>query len=71
MPLPVEISSPVEYRPQPFDVLGHDATIDLTRAPSRVMSGVCTISVLWTEEPSSDPFRFHLRTLVIDSMRYD
>jgi aminopeptidase N len=59
------------YVEQPFDVLHYDASVDLTKAPSKVMTGVCTITLRWVGDPKSGPFHFHLRSLVVDSVFYN
>lgn len=67
----LEISSPVEYKEQAFDVLHYDVLCIFTEAPSKEMSGSCTISFVWTEDPEGKLFYFHLRDLQIYSIRYD
>lgn len=64
---------PLDYAPQPFDVLRYDADLDLTDAPARTMSGRCRITIHWRRNPAEGPFIFHLRMtdLVIDSAYYD
>src|SRR5437868_6096965 len=66
------ISGPLEYVPQPFDVLHYDATIDLTKAPSKEMHGTCAITIRWDSVVTAlTYFRFHLRGLHIDAARYN
>ncbi|MGE3801635.1 MAG: M1 family aminopeptidase [Candidatus Kapaibacterium sp.] len=63
-------TDPLSHEPMPFDVLHYDATLDLTAAPQKSMSGVCTITLLW--KPTEFPlFTFHLRDLTIDSAFYE
>lgn len=64
---------PLNYSPQPFDVLHYDADLNLTAAPAKTMSGTCRITLRWVRDPAEGPFIFHLRLLdlVIDSARYD
>src|SRR5688572_7361585 len=67
-----EISGPLSYVMQPFDVLHYDATIDLTRAPQPEMSGACAIRIRWQPGASTSPyFAFHLRSLIVDSVFYN
>ena len=62
--------SPLEFRPQKFDVLHYDVALDLTKAPSLSMRGVCTTILRWLD--SADVvYRFHLRGLTIDSATLD
>ncbi|MBC8145908.1 MAG: hypothetical protein H7X80_10010 [bacterium] len=64
-----DISGPLEYVQQPFDVLHYDADIDLTKAPSLDMRGLCRITFRWIDTLSSAPyFAFHLRSLSVDSV---
>lgn len=60
---------PLSPDPQPFDILHYAPTLDLRDAPARTMRGVCTITFLWrrVDEPI---FRFNLRDLEIDSIRW-
>ena len=67
---PIPISGPTEFIPQAFDVLDYDADIDLTAAPSPEMAGVCRIRLRWTADPGVNPFYFHLRNVVVDSVFY-
>lgn len=64
------ISGPLDYKPQPFDVIHYDVALDLTAAPKTTTHGVCTIGLRWIGSPA-DGFRFHLRDLTIDSIFYD
>jgi len=65
-----EISSPVEYRPQAFDVLSYDLFLDLTKAPTPEAWGNCEILVHWVGTPSGG-FSFHLRSMEVDSVFYN
>ncbi len=71
LPASGEISSPTEFRPQAFDVLHYDALLDLRLAPAREMSGVCAITLRWSQDPATGPFYFNLRSLVVDSVFYE
>jgi aminopeptidase N len=71
LPASGEISSPTEFRPQAFDVLHYDATLDMRLAPTREMSGVCAITLRWSQDPATGPFYFNLRSLVVDSVFYE
>ncbi|MFA6570118.1 MAG: M1 family aminopeptidase [Bacteroidota bacterium] len=66
-----EISAPLLYSEQAFDVLHYEAALDFTEAPSTAMKGVCTITVLWKQSPDSNKFFFHLRGLKIDTITYE
>lgn len=69
---PGDISGPLSYTPQPFDVLHYDADLDLTKAPTPEISGVVDISVRWVPLAQGPYyFAFHLRSLTIDSAWYD
>ncbi|MFN8358835.1 MAG: M1 family aminopeptidase [Candidatus Kapaibacterium sp.] len=61
-------SLPLLYIKQPFDVLLYDAALDLTKAPSAVMSGVCKITLRWTDNPQGNVFYFHLKGLTVDTV---
>lgn len=67
------VADPLDYSPQPFDVLHYDASLSLTSAPAKDVSGTCRITFRWVRDPGEGPFIFHLRLtdLVIDSARYD
>ncbi len=67
----VPIAGPTNYIPQPFDVLHYEVDLDLTKAPERLTKGLCSITILWREAPTSGPFRFHLRDLSVSETRYD
>ncbi len=66
-----EISSPVKYIPQAFDVTKYIATIILKDAPSLEMKGISSMTILWKENPADNLFYFHLRGLTVDSVRYN
>jgi aminopeptidase N len=70
IPAASQPSGPLTHIPQPFDVLHYDAELDLSRAPSREMSGVVDISVRWLRSTDAY-FAFHLRSLTIDSAWYE
>jgi len=67
----VDISSPVNYIPQSFDVLHYSAFLDFRNAPSLDMIGRTDIKVLWIDNPSENLFYFHLRGLTVDSVKYN
>lgn len=69
-PLPAPVTDPLDPDPQPFDVIHYAPTLDLRRAPSKEMSGLCEIRLVWTEAIDDPVFRFHLRDLEIDSIDY-
>lgn len=66
-----EISSPLNYIKQPFDVLHYNATIDLTKAPNRDTKGICEIIIYWRDKSENNKFFFHLRGLKVDSTFYE
>src|SRR5688500_13493952 len=67
-----EISGPLSFVRQPFDVLHYDVDVDLTRAPARDMSGLCRITLRWRDDSAGSPyFAFHLRSLSVDSVWYN
>jgi aminopeptidase N len=71
-PIDSTISGPLSYAPQPFDVLHYDAEIDLTKVPSRDISGVVDIVVRWSAGDEQQAyFAFHLRSLTIDGAWYE
>ncbi len=64
-----ELSSPILFSPQHFDVLSYDVDLDLSAVPSLVLnSSSCVIRFCWTSTP--DSMRVFLRSLRIDSMYY-
>lgn len=65
-----QISGPLEFHQQPFDVLHYDATIDLTAAPLKQIAGSCAMRIYWAGEPDG-AFYFHLRDLTVDSVFYN
>jgi aminopeptidase N len=67
----VQISSPVEYIPQAFDVIHYSAVLDFRKAPSKVMTGINKIKLFWTLPPADNLFYFHLRGLTVDSVKYN
>ncbi len=65
-----EISSPVLFKPQNFNVLHYLVELNLNDAPKLQTTGSrCTMSFVWTSTP--DTFRFHLRSLTIDSCYFE
>lgn len=66
-----EIASPIEYKPEPFDVIKYTATIDLTEAPDAKIIAENRITVYWREKSDSNKFFFHLRDLIVDSVLFD
>ncbi|MCK5743004.1 MAG: T9SS type A sorting domain-containing protein [Chlorobi bacterium] len=65
-----DISSPVEYKKQAFDVISYDALLDFSKSPSKEMSGRCDITIQWEGSPAGEKFYFHLRDLTVDSVFY-
>lgn len=62
------ISSPTEYREQPFDVIHYDAEIIVPKHNSKTISGLCTMEVQWTQSVALPSLPFHLRGLIVDSV---
>lgn len=62
---------PADFIKQPFDVIRYEAELDLTKAPDRDMSGICSLEVYWRGDPDTSKFFFHLRGLQVDSVLYD
>ncbi|MBL7997565.1 MAG: T9SS type A sorting domain-containing protein [Candidatus Kapabacteria bacterium] len=61
------ISSPTFYRPQSFDVLSYDVSLNIGDAPlKRIRASTCQIKIRWLTTP--DTFRFHLRSLSVDTV---
>lgn len=56
---------------QDFDVISYDATVDLTKFPSKNISGFCDIILKWNTTEKTNEFYFHLRHLNIDSIFYN
>ena len=65
------ISFPLEFKPQPYDILHYDAYIDLRQGMDKFVSGICEIKSIWTQNVTSSNFYFHLRELSIDSVFYN
>ncbi len=66
----VTLFDPLAHDSASFDVLHYDATLDLTAAPQKTMSGVCSIRLVRTSD-RSPLFTFNLRDLAIDSVLYE
>lgn len=67
----VDISSPVEFRKQAFDVLHYDVFCNFREAPKKTMFGTCTITFVWTEFPDTNLFYFNLRDLNVDTAYFE
>ena len=55
-----QISGPESFIPQAFDVLNYNVWLNLWEAPKPDAYGWCEITFLWTENPDSNKFYFHL-----------
>lgn len=67
----LEPSHPLHYTPQAFDVLEYNLVIDLTAAPTKYIEGKNIVKVLWTGNPDTTSFYFHLKSFSIDSAYID
>jgi len=65
-----EPSGALDFKKQPFDVLNYTVQLDLSKAPLKLMSGICVPAIKWTEAPAGKKFFFHLRSLKVDSVLY-
>ncbi|MDW8270788.1 MAG: M1 family aminopeptidase [Bacteroidota bacterium] len=64
-----DISSPVRYIEQSFDVLHYDAFLALDSLPRPILGqSTCTWTVRWRRAP--DTLRFHLRSLRVERVEY-
>jgi aminopeptidase N len=66
-----EISSPVNYVEQDFDVLKYSLEADLSHDDPVEISAVCRITFRWRKGAPREAFYFHLRDLEIDSAIYE
>lgn len=66
-----EPPNPTEYRIQAFDILHYDLNAHFDNIPFRSIKATNTITFVWTENPLSKKFYFHLRDLTIDSIFYN
>lgn len=64
-------SSPVEYIPQPFDVLGYELDFEIEPPSRAITAATSTVTLRWVDDPHSGGFVFHLRDLTVDSVHYD
>ena len=62
---------PQENFGQDFDVLHYDLELDVTKAPLKETEGACSIRLVWTGDPDTSKFYFHLRSLQIDDAMYE
>ncbi|MCS7001177.1 MAG: hypothetical protein NZ481_09960, partial [Candidatus Kapabacteria bacterium] len=64
-----DVSSPVRYIEQSFDVLHYDAFLALDSLPRPILGrSTCTWTVRWRRTP--DTLRFHLRSLRVERVEY-
>ena len=66
-----EISKPLEYIEQDFDVTLYYAFIDFTNIPNKEIKAVSNIELYWQKMTDSSKFYFHLRSLTVDSVFYN
>ncbi len=66
-----EISSAVEYKAQPFDVLRYTADIKFKDFTAKDISGKCLIDFLWLDKNVNNRFFFNLKGLSVDSCFYN
>jgi aminopeptidase N len=64
------ISSPVEFKPQPFDVVDYDATITAPTGTTTALEGHVAISVTWLQ-PGTWSFPIMARGISIREVRLD
>ncbi len=65
------VPNPEDPSPQDFDVISYDVYLDLSEAPSPVMSGLSRVSLSWTQDNPDALFYFHLQDLAVDSLFFD
>ncbi len=56
---------------QDFDVLNYSADVNLREMPSLRMQGICRTLLRWTNRSPQSKYYFNLRSLVVDSVRYN
>ncbi len=66
-----EISSPVLYMSQDFDVLHYDATIEFSETQRRLIYANNLITIHWKNRTDQSRFYFHLRSLSVDKVEYN
>jgi len=66
-----EISGPLQYREQDFDVISYDAFINFPNIPKKEIKANNNINLYWRKMTDSSKFYFHLRDLIIDSVFYN
>ncbi|RPI69430.1 MAG: hypothetical protein EHM43_01855, partial [Ignavibacteriae bacterium] len=62
------ISTPTQYKEQPFDVEHYDATIVVRTPASKEIQATSTITFTWNTNLTTATFPVHLRGLMIDSV---
>lgn len=65
------IPDPLLYQEMPFDVLHYNLELDLRNYSSREVSGNCKVSVRRIEFNENDYFIFHLKTLKVQSIKWN
>ena len=71
MQLSAEISLPLHYIQQDFDVISYDAFINWTSISKKEIVASNSIKVYWKNFTDSSKFYFHLRDLAIDSIFFN
>ncbi|MCE5304583.1 hypothetical protein LLG34_02610, partial [bacterium] len=71
MQLSAEISLPLHYIQQDFDVISYDAFINWTSISKKEIVASNSIKVYWKNFTDSSKFYFHLRDLAIDSILFN
>lgn len=66
-----EISSPLLYKVQDFDVLHYDATIEFSENQRKLIYAKNNITVHWLNRTDESKFYFHLRSLSVDKVEYN
>jgi len=63
--------NPLEYREQAFDILHYDLDAHFDNIPLKSIKARNKITFVWTKVPTNEKFYFHLRDLLIDTIRYN
>lgn len=66
-----EISSPVLYRAQDFDVLHYNATIEFSNEQRKLIFANNQIKLHWLKRSEQSKFYFHLRSLSVNKVEYN
>lgn len=66
-----EISSPVLYKSQDFDVLHYNAIIEFSETQRKLIYAKNEIILHWLKRSEDSKFYFHLRSLSVDKVEYN